>query len=121
MIRTALIVALALPMAHSSASADDGRAVVIDLNAPKRSLYPIAIPRAAMATDLRFIKLLDRVAQQERGTVIFLVRPNGVGNYYHGKNIARTRYCRNGKLPVPGEGALDLSVFRNMLEKNPTN
>jgi hypothetical protein len=82
---------------------------------------PLVILRAQMATHLGFIKLLDQVAQQKDGSVIFLVRPKGVSNYYHARNIARTRYTRNGKLPVPGEGALDLTVFRNVLKNQKPN
>lgn len=90
----------------------DARGIVIHEGAEHR-----AIARAAMSTSLDYIGVLDRAAQRPRGTVIFLVRPAGVANYYLARSIARSRYCRNGKLPVPGDGPLDLSVFEEMLKR----
>ena len=72
----------------------------------------LAVPRAAMAGSDAFLKLLDRVAQQEGSTVVFLIRPNGIGTYHAASAMARARYAHHGKLPVPGEGRLDLSLFR---------
>ena len=90
----------------------DGKGIVLhDTAEPKRIL------RAEMSTNLDYIGLLDRVALADKGTVIFLVRPNGVSNYYTARSIALSRYARNGKLPVPGEGALDLTMFRELLKK----
>ncbi|MEX2213548.1 MAG: hypothetical protein WD768_05445 [Phycisphaeraceae bacterium] len=91
----------------------DAKGIVMhDTAEPRRVL------RAAMSTNLDYIALLDRVALDDKGTVIFLVRPDGVNNYYLGRSIALSRYARNGKLPVPGEGALDLTLFRELLKKN---
>ena len=64
-----------------------------------------------------FYKVLQRVAGTPRGEIIFLVRPDGVGTYNTARNAARTLYtengyARNGKLPVPTLGNIDLSVFR---------
>lgn len=74
------------------------------------------ITTGKLRTDLPFIQLLDKIAQQEKSTIVFLVRPDGVSSYYTARSVARTRYCRNGKLPVPGQGAIDLSVFREALK-----
>ncbi|MEN6496912.1 MAG: hypothetical protein ABFD16_21690 [Thermoguttaceae bacterium] len=67
--------------------------------------------------DGAFCKLLDRVAGTPKGQIIFLVRPDAVGTYNAARNVARTHYgphgyCRNGKLPVPTQGNIDLSIFR---------
>lgn len=64
-----------------------------------------------------FCKLLERVAEVPKGQVIFLVRPDGVGTYHAARQVARTHYgpkgyCKNGKLPIPTQGNLDLSIFR---------
>ncbi len=64
-----------------------------------------------------FRKLLDRVAGTPKGQVIFLLRPDAVGTYNVAREVARTHYgpkgyCKNGKLPVPTQGNIDLSVFR---------
>lgn len=60
-----------------------------------------------------FHKLVDKVAKQPKGSVIFLLRsdPAAIGTYNTARYVARARYCRNGKLPVPGNGKIDLSVF----------
>ncbi len=64
-----------------------------------------------------FLRLLDRTAAQKNGQVIFLVRPDAIGTYNHARNVARNHYgpngyCKNGKLPVPSQGKIDLSIFR---------
>ena len=80
---------------------------------------PIAIPTAALKTSGEFIELLGKIAEQPYRKLIFLVRGsegsvnnlaevNGVLTAYNGGNgtdiIA-------GKLPLPGEGKVDLSQF----------
>jgi len=64
-----------------------------------------------------FHKLLDRVAATPKGQVILLVRPDGVGTFNVARSVAQTHfgpngYCRTGKLPVPSQGNIDLSIFR---------
>jgi len=64
-----------------------------------------------------FRKLLDRVAGTPKGQIIFLVRPDGVGTYNLARDVARTHYgpngyCKTGKLPIPTQGKIDLSIFR---------
>ena len=64
-----------------------------------------------------FFKLLEKVAAQPSGEIIFLLRPDGVNTYNSARNYARSTYttngyARNGKLPVPTQGNIDLSVFR---------
>lgn len=73
---------------------------------------PVRIARAVMSKDEKFLALLDRVAKQPKGTVIFLVRDDGLSTYRSASAIARSHYARNGKLPVIGHGKIDLSMFR---------
>ncbi len=75
------------------------------------------IATGKLRTDLRFIALLDKIAQQDKATIVFLVRPDGVSSYYTARSVARSRYCRNGKLPVPGQGPIDLSVFADAINR----
>lgn len=70
------------------------------------------VRRSDMANDERFLRLLDEVANRPKARVIFLVRPDAVGTYYQARNIALSRYCPNGKLPVLTQGEIDLSQFR---------
>jgi len=80
--------------------------VLHDSDPPKR------IPRSEIATNTTYLALLDAVAAREKRSVIFLVRSDGIDAYYQASQVARGRYARNGKLPVIGQGKIDLSVFR---------
>jgi hypothetical protein len=73
---------------------------------------PWRVRRADLSTDEKFLALLDRVAEQPRASLIFLVRDDALGTYYTARNLARSRYARNGKLPVIGHGKIDLSMFQ---------
>ena len=73
---------------------------------------PWRVRRADLATDEKFLAVLDRVADQPRASVIFLVRDDALGTYYAASNLARAHYARNGKLPVIGHGKIDLSMFQ---------
>ncbi|QDU61471.1 Chromosome partition protein Smc [Planctomycetes bacterium Pan216] len=64
-----------------------------------------------------FRKLLDTVAGRKKGTIIFLIRPDGVGSYRTAYYFARSHYgpngyCPNGKLPLTTHGRIDLSMFK---------
>jgi hypothetical protein len=64
-----------------------------------------------------FFKLLEQVAGTPKGEIVFLVRPDGVGTYNTARGAARTLYtangyAKNGKLPVPSQGNIDLNIFR---------
>jgi cell division protein FtsB len=72
---------------------------------------PWRVRRADLATDEKFLALLDRVADRPNATVVFLVRDDALGTYYAARNLARSHYARNGKLPVIGHGKIDLSMF----------
>ena len=56
-------------------------------------------------------------AKQPKGIVIFLVREDALDTYFAAYNIARGRYARAGKLPVIGQGQIDLSVFNELKKK----
>jgi 5-bromo-4-chloroindolyl phosphate hydrolysis protein len=73
---------------------------------------PVRIPTGQLAGNAEYRRLLDKVKQTEKGTVIFLVRPDGVASYNAARNLARGSYVTNGKLAIAGQGKLDLSVFQ---------
>lgn len=72
----------------------------------------MVVLRAGMETNAGFLAVLDRVSEADDVTIIFLVRPKGIATYNQARLIARTRHARNGKLPLPGDGPIDLSLFR---------
>ncbi len=43
--------------------------------------------------------------------VIFLVRTKGIHSWSVARQTCRDRMCKNGKIPLDGEGKLDLSMF----------
>jgi len=77
---------------------------------------PIRIADAASNQD--FLDLLDKASATENGIVIFLLRENGIGTYGTASNIAADRGTRNGKIPLLGEGKVDVSAFRRVMDKN---
>jgi hypothetical protein len=72
---------------------------------------PLRIPRAQLGGHAEFLKLLDKVKADKDATVVFLVRPDGVGTYNAARGVARGRSVTNGKLAIGSQGKLDLSLF----------
>jgi hypothetical protein len=78
----------------------------------------LEVDHAAIASDGALRKLLERHRpdhpQAEAGAiVVFLIRPDAVRTYYRAENVANDAKARHAKLPVPGYGPLDLSLFGN--------
>lgn len=72
----------------------------------------VRIRRADLRSRPEFARLLEQVHDQADGIVIFLVRSDGVESYQEAQAIAQASYVRNGKLPVAGQGRIDLSLMR---------
>lgn len=73
---------------------------------------PLRISKNQMANDAGFLKLLAAVAESKRASVIFLIRDDGIDTYNAAHRIAQTHYAKNAKLPVLGQGKIDLSMFK---------
>lgn len=67
-----------------------------------------------LETSEPFKRFLRRANSQQKGIVIFLIRPSGVPIYDQAVRITNNKKVRNGKLPLPGHGELDLSFFKAM-------
>lgn len=80
--------------------------VIYEDDPPKR------VRLADLKTDQTFLALLDRISADPDSTVIFLVRDDALGAYFSASAVARSRYARNGKLPVIGHGKIDVSLFK---------
>ena len=80
--------------------------VLLEADPPKH------VRRADLAGDEDFRSLLEDVASRPKATVIFLVRDDGLPAYFAASGVARSRYARNGKLPVIGQGKIDLTLFK---------
>ena len=78
------------------------------------TMDPPKLLRAAnMVTDEDFIALLNTVANGIDDSVIFLIRSDGLSTYRAVKKLCTDQGIRNGKLPAPGAGKIDLSRFAN--------
>ncbi len=87
---------------------------------------PVVLPTNTLNTDAKFMQFLDFIDANPRSQIVFLVRNNKasidaytaanavVGTYAATK--ARRSNFRAGKLPLPGEGELDLSYFYNLMK-----
>jgi hypothetical protein len=72
---------------------------------------PARIRTADLKSSPEFGKLLERVHDKPDGIVIFLIRSDGLDSYQAAQAIAQQNYVRNGKLPVVGQGRIDLSLM----------
>ena len=83
---------------------------IMVLDGPAKDLR---VRRDDLTKSLPFVELLDKIGAQKKGTVIFLVRQDAVYTYNITSSVSRSRFCPNGKLPVEGNGKIDLSKFKN--------
>ena len=71
------------------------------------------IPAADITKNTAFRQLLDRVKAEAASTMIFLVREDGTDTYFSASRHANGLGVRNGKLPIAGQGPIDLGRFNN--------
>lgn len=64
-----------------------------------------------LAKDETFLELLNLVANGTNDSIVFLVRNDGINTFKRCKKICDDREIRNGKLPVVGQGRIDLGAF----------
>lgn len=69
------------------------------------------IPASVLKTDQAFNGLLGTVKANEQTTIIFLVRSEGIWTFRNASLQADAVGTRYGKLPIVGDGVLDLSLF----------
>jgi hypothetical protein len=72
---------------------------------------PKLIRAADMVNDKDFIALLEKVANGVNDSIVFLIRSDGLSTYNAARKLCTDRDIRNGKLPVVGNGRIDLSHF----------
>ncbi|WP_203328885.1 coiled-coil domain-containing protein [Candidatus Laterigemmans baculatus] len=77
---------------------------------------PKRIRTAEVPKDQDFLDLLGKVANGANDSIVFLLRSDGLSTYQLCKRLCDERQIRNGKLPVVGQGRIDLSAF---VEKEP--
>jgi len=70
---------------------------------------PWQVPTGKVASDPRFKTLLEKVKGDADAIVTFLVRADGLGSLAAGQKAATAIGVRSGRVPLPGQGTLDLS------------
>jgi cell division protein FtsB len=67
------------------------------------------VPTGKIPSDPKFADLLKKVAADSDAIVTFLVRPDGIAALTAGQKAATTASAKSGRVPLPGDGALDFS------------
>ena len=71
------------------------------------------ISTATIETNEEYHNLLKKVKRTQDSMVLFLIRKGGNESYLWAAGVAETKYkLKTGKLPVPNEGKIDLSLFK---------
>ncbi len=73
---------------------------------------PHRVTRGDIPKDPEFETVCKQVAASDKGIVVFLIRSDGYGTYGRANSVARSRGARTGKLPVVGQGNIDLHLFK---------
>lgn len=71
----------------------------------------LKIPASKIESDPEVQALAKRLAADSKSILVLLVRSDGVGVYRAARKVAETHKARVGKLPLPGDGGVDLSAF----------
>jgi hypothetical protein len=87
----------------------------VECTAASIAIYTNEPPTRVRIADLRasmaFTNLLAAVSANTNLTLVFLVREDGASAYYTASRIATEAGVKNGKLPIMGQGNIDLSLF----------
>lgn len=95
------------------------RPVFVECSATGLTVYPekTFIAKAQVARSAAYRALLDRVKGDEKLTLNFLIRPDGIETFDEAREIARDRSVRHGYVPAPGSGRI---VIADEEPKTPT-
>lgn len=71
------------------------------------------VATAAINSSSAYSQFLTQVKNTKDSMVLFLIRKEGNGAYFWAAGIADSKFeVKTGKLPIPNNGKIDLSVFR---------
>jgi len=74
----------------------------------------VTVPGSMIAASPELAAFLESVKAVPNSTVIFLLRRDGFGTYRAAASLAESRFgIITGKLPLPGDGAVDLNLFNS--------
>lgn len=75
---------------------------------------PLRITSGSIGTDQAYNNFLREVAADPKSMLLFLLRDDGLSSYNRAAGWADSNFAtlRTGKLPLPGQGEVDLSQFK---------
>lgn len=74
---------------------------------------PLRITTGSIGTDAGYDEFLKMVSGTPKSMLLFLMRDDGLGSYNRAAGWAESKFnVRTGKLPLPGQGEVDLSRFQ---------
>jgi seryl-tRNA synthetase len=74
---------------------------------------PQHLSTGSIGLDQNYDDFLRHVASTPKAMVVFLLREDGLNSYNRAAGWAESRFAvRHGKLPLPGQGEVDLSLFQ---------
>lgn len=79
----------------------------------RSGVEPARITAGSIGTDAAYDEFLRQVAGTPKSMLLFLLREDGLGSYNRAAGWAESKFnVRTGKLPLPGQGEVDLSRFQ---------
>jgi hypothetical protein len=100
-----------------SGSANPALVFFVECDASGLILHPrgggkTSVSLAAIGTDPGYNQFLDEAKRKSGSMVLYLIRDTGNNAYIRAAGYAESQYqLRTGKLPLPGKGEVDLSLF----------
>jgi hypothetical protein len=98
----------------ASGGAGPTRGIFVEVTSDRLVVHqdkqPWEVPAAKIAGDLKFQELLNRIEDDDQAIITFLVRPNGIATLRVAERTAAAQDVRTGRVPLPGDGKLDLST-----------
>jgi hypothetical protein len=105
-----------LPSVGAEAGRGPSRAVFVEAAAGKAIVHegttPWEVPVEKLAGEPQLKQLFATHASDKAAIITFLIRPDGMPTYSELRKLAEAAGARTGRVPLPGEGVLDLSEAR---------
>lgn len=105
-----------LPPDGAGAGRGPSRTVFVEAAAGKAIVHegtkPWEVLVGKLAGDPQLKKLFATYASDKAAIITILIRPDGIPTYSELKKVAEATGVRTGRVPLPGEGVLDLSEAR---------
>lgn len=102
----------------AGAGGDVGELFFVECNAGgivihRKGEEPLRITSGSIGTDAGYDEFLKKVAATPKSQLLFLLRQDGLATYNRAAGWAEATFnVRTGKIPLPGQGEIDLSRFQ---------